>query len=132
MWEEEERHSHLQDEHVQSIQPPWEAQEEDAHPSSDQFNLVSVSESQGWEEQPFHLGKIVQGSLQQRETETCTSSLYHRDLYFLGGSCSMTMLLCSGMQVCTLYSAHAAKSSSQLPWLKACSSVCCNLTPDSL
>ena len=34
--ERKERHGHLQDKRMQSVQPPWEAQEEDIHPTCDQ------------------------------------------------------------------------------------------------
>lgn len=34
---------------MQSIEQPWEAQEEEAHPNSGQFNLVSVLNLRGGE-----------------------------------------------------------------------------------
>lgn len=114
---------HLQDEHIQSIQPPGEAQEEDTHPSSDQLNLFYASESQGWGEWPFHLGKILLGSLWQSKTKTCTSSLTHRDLYFSEGFCLHGNTAVLWVQVSaaqriperSLSSAHAAKSTSLCP-----------------
>lgn len=126
------------------IQQPWEAQEEDTHPSSDQFNLVSVltpgvvrmsfSSGQDWSrffvaEQNWNLHFFP---YPQRFVLSCQ--------FLPPGSSSVAIVLCCGMQVSAaqriperiLSSAHAAKSTSWLPWLKACVWVCCHLTLDSL